>query len=231
MRSIEHLQGQPAQCRAGDDAAHDGQQERRRDVGGGEAPGCCSPDREPEDQKRGGIVQQAFAAENRQNPMGWPELAKHRRRGHGIRRCHDGAEREGRCPRHFRDQHTRDGRDRGRRQGDGDNDQAGDLAPVVFEVANGGVVRCVEQHGCDEQRQREFRRQCERGGCRHQGEQRATDREEDGVGSAGASCGGGQHHGGDKQQQDLFELPHGESSISAPLIPLNRSEFLAETRS
>jgi len=65
----------------------------------------------------------------------------------------------------------------------------------------------------------------------HQGEQRATDREEDGVGSAGASCGGGQHHGGDKQQQDLFELLHGESSISSQLIPLNRSEFLAETRS
>jgi hypothetical protein len=67
-----------------------GQQRYRQDM-----PTQCGAsgrraDRDAVDQKRRGVVQQAFTFQNDQKAMWRPELTQHRRGGRGVRWCHNG---------------------------------------------------------------------------------------------------------------------------------------------
>ena len=86
------------------------------------------------------------------------QLAQHRGSRHGVRRRDDGAKRDGRCPRHGRDQPVRDHGHRRRGESDGENHQPGDRRPVVLQISRRGIVCGVEQHGRHEEGQRQLGR-------------------------------------------------------------------------
>ena len=72
-------------------------------------------------------------------------------------------------------------------EADGNNDQTGDRRPVVPEIPRRCVVRRVEQHGCDEERQRELGQHGERRRAGNKREERAAEREKHGIGRADAA--------------------------------------------
>ena len=81
------------------DAAHHGEQKRRRHGADRETVRGGGANREAVDQERTRVVQQALAFEDRQDAMRRAQLTEHGGRGHGIRRRDDGAERNRRAPR------------------------------------------------------------------------------------------------------------------------------------
>ena len=171
----QHPQREPAKRRAGDDAAGNREQKRRRHVADREAVCRDRADGEPIDQQRARVVQQAFAFEDRQESMRRPQRPKHRGGGDRIGRSDDGAERDRRRPGHFRDQRAHDDRHGGGGESDGEDDEAGDREPVVAQIPEGCVVGGIEEDRRDEERQRQFRRKRERRGDRNKREQRSAD--------------------------------------------------------
>jgi hypothetical protein len=95
---------------------------------------CHGADRDTVDQQRRRVVQQAFAFENREDALRWPELAKHRRSRHRVRRSDDSTECNRCWPRDRWNQRMDDDGDRRGRQRDRENDQARDGRPVFSEV-------------------------------------------------------------------------------------------------
>ncbi len=121
------------------------------------APGHRRADGEPVDQERAGVVEQALAFEDHQQPVRRPELPQHRRRGRRVGRRDDGAEGDRRGPGHLG--HQPPGHHRHRRHGerDGAQRETGDRPPVLAQVARRGVEGRVEQHRRHEQRERQLR--------------------------------------------------------------------------
>ncbi len=80
-------------------------------------------DRDAIDQKRAGVVEQAFAFEDLEDPVGQLDLAENGRCGGCVWRRHDGAERDRGCPWHVRYQPVNQHRHRAGGQADRDEDQ------------------------------------------------------------------------------------------------------------
>ena len=94
----EHAQRNPTEQITGNEAAGTANGERADDLAERERRRRDRAEREPVDQQRGRIVEQALAFENRSEPMRRPQLAHDRRRGGRIRRRDDGAERDRGAP-------------------------------------------------------------------------------------------------------------------------------------
>ena len=138
-----------------------------------------------------------------------PQIAQHGRGGDRIGRSHDRAERDRRRPWDGRDDRSHDRRHDDRGEHDRAEHQSRDRGPVVFEVSQRCVVRGVEEHRRDKQRQRQFGRQRQRRRRdRQKREQGAAKREKYRIGRAEAPCARRKHDGGDKQNQELLEFSH-----------------------
>ena len=70
------------------------------------------------------------------------------------------------------------------------------------------VVSRIEQHGRDEERQRELGRDAERGRAWKKRQQRTAERQEYRIRCSDAARRGRQDHGRDEQTKKLFEFPH-----------------------
>ena len=160
------------------------------------------------DQECTGVIQQAFAFEDGQNAMGRSQLAEHGSCRYGVGQSDDRAQRNRRCPWHRRYEHVGDDGDSGGRESDREYDQAGDRRPIVPEISERRVVSRIEQHGCDEERQRKLGRDGERGRAWNKREHRTAEGQEYWVRCSDAARPGRQDHGGDEQTEKLFELPH-----------------------
>ena len=84
-------------------------------------------------------------------------------------------------------------------------------AQLSLQIPGRRVVRRVEQHRGDEERQRELGRDAERRRAGNEREQRAAEREEDRIRRADAARRRRQDHGRDEEGEKLFEFPHGAS--------------------
>ena len=140
--------------------------------------------------------------------MGRPQRAQHGRGRHRVGRSHDRAERDRRCPGHRRQERVADEGDRGGREANREDDQAGHRRPIVPEVSERRIVGCIEQHGRDEERQRKLGRDAEGGRAGKKRQQRAAERQEDRVRRPDAASRGRQGHGRYEQAKELFEFPH-----------------------
>ena len=208
LHACQHLEHQPAKCRPHDDAAGDGEQERRGDGSQGERLRRRGSHGEAIDEERARVVQQALAFEDGEDAVRRPQLAKHRGRGRSVWRRHHRAEDDGRRPRHLWQQAADDDGHGSRRQAHRAHDQARDRRPVVAQVSQRRVECRIEEHRRDEDRQRQFRRHRERRHARHEGQERATQRQEDRVRRAEAARGTGEGHGREEQREQFFESPH-----------------------
>ena len=94
------------------------------------------------------------------------------------------------------------------RETDGEDDQAGNRRPVVFEISRRCVVGRVEQYGCNEERQREFRRDGERRRAGKEREERAAEGQEYRIRCSGTARRCRQENGGEEQADESFEFPH-----------------------
>ena len=169
-------------------------------------------DRDPVDQERAGVVEQAFAFEDFQDPIGQLDLPQNGRRRRGVRRRDDGAERDRGRPRHVRHQPADQERHRGGGQADRDKHQGGDRQPIVAKVAQRGVEGGIEQHRRYEQRQREVRLQRPGRPERHEGQQHAAKCKECRIGHLGAAGRGRQQHRAEQQGNDPFKCRQPECS-------------------
>ena len=88
------------------------------------------------------------------------------------------------------------------------DDEAGDRRPVVPEISRRRVVGGVEQHGRDEQRERELGRNGKGRRAWKKGEERTADRQEDGIGRADAPRRRGQDQGREDEAHESFEFTH-----------------------
>ena len=117
------------QERADEDAAEDGEEEGRRDLGERKAAGSHRADRQPVDQQRAGIVEQALALEHGEHTVRQAELARHGGGGGRIGRRDDGAERDRGSQRDIRHDHPDRDRDQHRGDADGRDGEPGDGEP------------------------------------------------------------------------------------------------------
>jgi hypothetical protein len=92
LDALGHSHEEPSQRWSHDRASSYCKQERWCDFTDGEAAGGGRAHRKPVNEQRSGIVQQAFAFENRQKAVRRLEPAQHRRRRRGVRWGDDGAE-------------------------------------------------------------------------------------------------------------------------------------------
>ena len=201
LRTIHHPQCDPPERRAHYHATRDREQERRGNSRKGEPARRYGSDGKPVDQKCAGVIQQALALENRQDPMRGAQLAEYGRCGDGVWRSDDGTERNRRSPGHRRYERVGDEGDGCRCESDGKDDQTGDRGPVVPEIPERCVVRRVEQDGGDEERQRKLRGQGERRPDWDQRKQRTAECEEDRVGCSDTSRRGREDNGGHEEAQ------------------------------
>ena len=88
------------------------------------------------------------------------------------------------------------------------DDQAGDRRPVVPEISRRRVVGRVEQHGRDEERQRELGQHGERRRAGNKREERAAERQKHRIGRADAARHRCQQRGGEDQANEDFEFSH-----------------------
>ena len=120
---------------AGSDAGSPG---RPRPV---EAAALDDRQRRAQRDQRGGVVEQRLALEDRDDPPGQADPAADRGRGHGVRRCDDGADRERDRPRDPGQQRVRHHADPERRECHEPDREQQDRAPVGPEVDQRGALR------------------------------------------------------------------------------------------
>ena len=208
LDAMQHPERERAQHGTDDDAAGDCEQERRGDRANREATHCDRADRQPVDQERAGVVQQALAFEDRQDPAGRAQMPEHGGGRGGVGRRDDGAQHDRRRPRQFRHQCPSDDGDGGRREPNGEDDQAGHGEPVVAEVAGRRVVGSVEQDRRDEEGERQLGADGELRRARHEGEDGPAQREEDGIRRTDPARRGREQHGRDEEGDQLFQFGH-----------------------
>ena len=166
LHPVHEFQGDPAECRADDDAADDRQQEHRGHGGDREAVGQGRAHGQPVDEKRARVVQQALAFEDGQEAMRRAQRTQHRRGGDRVRGRHDRPENDCGGPRQTRNEGAGHDRHGDRRERHGEHHQPGHRQPVVLEIPERSVEGRVEQHWRHEERQRQLRRDGERPGAR-----------------------------------------------------------------
>ena len=200
----------------------------RHDAPAGDRPGGRGADREPVDQERAGVVEEALALEDDEQPVRRAELPEHRGRGRRVGRRDDGAERDGGGPRQLG--HQPPGRHRDRRHGErhGDERQARDRTPILPQVPGRGVERRVEQHRRHEQCERELGVEHDRRHARHQGECRAGQREERGVGRADAPRARGERGADQQEDDDGLEDAHRRVRRRLPGRPIDQGDELTK---
>jgi hypothetical protein len=140
--------------------------------------------------------------------MGRSQLAQHGGCGHCVGRGDNRTERYRRCPWHCRYEGVGDGGDGAGRESDREDDQTRYWRPVVPEISGGRVESRIEQHRCDEERQRQLGGHRKRRHARNKGEQRTAERQKDWIGCSDAARHSREDHGRDEQSEKLFELPH-----------------------
>ena len=187
LHTIHDPQQEPSERRTGDEAAGDREEKCRSDVANREGIRRDGANRQPVNQQRGRVVQQAFAFEHREDAVRQSQLAQHGGCRDRIWWRDHRAQRDRRRPRHRRHNPACDDGDGGRRQTDGDDDQPRDRRPVVPEIPERRVVRRVEQDGRDEERECELGRERERRCDRKEREQRPAEREEHRIRGADAA--------------------------------------------
>ncbi len=225
--AIVQTQGDPPENRSDDNAANHAEQEGRRHSSDRKALSRNSTNREPIDQQRAGIVQQALALEDREDALWWFQLPKHRGGRGRIRRCDHGAERDRGRPWQGGHQRASDDGDRDGREAHREDDQPCHRRPVVPEVPRRRVVRRVEQHGRDEERQRELGQHGERRSARNEREDRAAEREKHGIGRAHPTRNGGQDRGREDETDEDFELSHSQRATTVVRFEASGSSEMA----
>ena len=173
-------------------------------------------DREPVDQQRAAVVEQALTFQDRTNPIRNRHGAEHSGGGCGVRGRDNGAERNGHGPAHG-------GLEPVRRHGDGDHGhghgsqrQERDRRDVALEVAGRRVKRRVEQDRRHEQREHQLGVEPEIRSERHEGDRRSAEGEERREGRLEPACHQRQQDGAEKDRQDRHEGMHGRLTPDAP---------------
>ena len=189
------------------DAAGDCEEERRGHCARREAACRNGAYREPVDQECRRVIEQAFAFENRQDSMRRAQWAKHGRGGDGIRWRDDGAERDGRRPRHRRHQRAGDDGD-----SDGRRPTATTTRPVtgaqlslrsLTDASNAASSSTGATNSANASSGGSVN-----GGAREKREQRTADRQENRIRRSDAACSSCQDYSGDEQGQQLLEFSH-----------------------
>ena len=139
------------------------------------------------------------------------ERPEHRRRRGRIRRRDHRAEGDRGRPLEARHHRPRHHGNRGRRQPDADDDQAGDRAPVFPQVAGRGVVGGVEQHRRDEERKGEVRLDGEDRSPGDERQDRPAEGKERRVGRSDATRESGQENRREQERDQNLECMHGDS--------------------
>ena len=165
-------------------------------------------DGEAVDQERARIVEEALALEDHEQSMRRTELLEHGGRGRRVRGCDDRAERDRDSPGHVGHEQAGHDRDDDDGQRDGADGEAGDRPPVRSEVARRRIERGVQQHGRDEEGERELGVQDERRRARNERQACAGERHHRRVGSPDASGQRGEARTGEQQRDDDLEDVH-----------------------
>ena len=173
---IKRAGDDPPESRPHHEAAGHGEHERWRNHGHREAVCRNGSDGEAVNEQRAGVIQQAFAFEDGQYPMRRVERAEHGCRGGGVRWGNYCAKGNRGGPRYAGQQRTNHHGNRCCRQSNCKDNQACKRSPVVFEISRRGVVRRIQQHGRDEERECEFGRNSQRGRPRNKSEDRTAER-------------------------------------------------------
>jgi hypothetical protein len=208
LHTIQHAQHDPAERRTDDYAAGNREYKGRRNRRDRETVRRDGSHRKAVDQKCTCVIQKALAFENRQDAMRRSQRSEHCSCGDGIGWSDDGAKCDRRCPWHGWYERVGDDRYRSRRESDREYDQARHRHPVVLEISERGVVRRVEQYGCDEERQRKLGRERERRRHRKKREQRTAERQENGIRRPDAARRTRQEHGRHEETEKLLEFAH-----------------------
>src|SRR5581483_349081 len=123
------------QKRTGYKAAGDPKQERRGNDANGKSTGCHSANRQPKNEERTRIIQQALAFEYGQNTMWRSERPEHGGCRRRIRWSYYRAESDRRRPRYLRNKHASDHGYRSGRKSYCKHNQAGERSPVILEIS------------------------------------------------------------------------------------------------
>jgi len=121
----------------------------------------------------------------------------------------DRAQRDRRGPWQRRYERAGDDGDSGGRETDREYDQPGHRRPVVPEISRRRVVRCIEQYGCDEERQRKLGWDGERRRAWKKGEQRTPERQEYRIRCADAARPRRQDHGREEEAEKVSQFSDG----------------------
>ena len=98
----------------------------------------------------------------------------------------------------------------------------GDRNPVVLEIAHRRIEGRIQQHGRDEQRESEVRRNREYGRPRNESDNNAAKCQKGGIWRADAASESGKRHRGEDQGNERFEFAHA--------IQIYRSGFFGMAR-
>ena len=178
------------------------------------APPSYRPHREAVDEEGRGVVEETLSFEDGHDPVRRPNLAENSGCRGRVRWRHDGAQGDGGRPRQARHERVGDEGNRGRGQENGPDGQAGHGHPVVPEIPGRRVIRCVEQHGGDEEGQSQLGIEDERGGAGHERQRDPTHGKQRRIGRLNPPGGGGQQDGGHQQDQDRLESDHQRPRIT-----------------
>ena len=177
----DQLPGEPAEREADQDAADRDDHEPGRRIEQRERPaGGGRQGRAQRDQRRR-IVHEALALEDGDHPARHPEPLEDGRRGDGVRRRDDRAERERGRPAQIRHQQMRHDRDRGHREQDEADGQQEDGPQVGLELADRGEVARTEQDRWQEQQEDEVGLEVDIRERRDEAQDQPADDQHDGV--------------------------------------------------
>ena len=190
------------------DAAHGGEREHRHRAPPRELPGHRRGHREPVDEQRAGIVEEALALDDDEHPVRRMDLAQHRACGRRIRGRHDGAEGDRRWPGQRGDDPPGHHGDGGDREPHGDQREARDGAPVSLQVTRGRVVSSVEQDGRHEQGEREPGVEPDAGAVGQERQRRARQGQQRRVWDVNAPCPRREDGAREQQRDDELEDLH-----------------------
>ena len=161
-----------------------------------------------EDEGRG-VVDQALALQDRDDPAGHAQAAQHGRRRDGVRRGHDRPQRERRRPLELLDEQARDEPDGDRREQHEPDRELADGPDVRLEVPDGRAERGPEQDRRQEQQEDQLGRQLDGRGVGQLGEEQPqaqpAEDEQDRVGDPDPPGDVRQRDREGEQDQDEFD--------------------------
>ena len=170
------------------------------------------------DHERGGVVEQAFAVDDRDDVTRQPKALEHGDRRQLVGRRDDGAENERRGPRHARDDRVREDGDRGCRHEDEPERERRDLTAVLpHDVGRRGDRFPIQQRR-EKDQQHEVGVELDLRQPRHEPEDEPAGNQRDGIGNVEALRQRNERDG-DRQQRDEkpgLEINHRAPAWSCP---------------